>query len=97
MASTATLYGIYILIYGCAGCGTQYCGQQPVLHFTGEGLIYALYNNSSDSAQYYYNTVSLDNTASASSSVTRGFYQLNQATGIDVKNNIFTMAVAAQV
>ncbi len=56
-----------------------------------QGLIYALYNSSTDHIKYYHNTVSLDNTASTATAATRGFYQLTAATGIDLKNNIFSI------
>lgn len=60
---------------------------------SGSGLIYALYNASSNFALYYHNTVVLDNSTSTAG-VTRGFYQLTTASGIDLKNNLFSITRA---
>jgi len=54
------------------------------------GTIYGMYNSSSDGVFYYHNTISLDNTA-ATAGLTRGFYQLTTASGIDFRNNIITI------
>ena len=54
---------------------------------SGSGIIYGLYNATSDGVRYYHNTVVLDH-AAATTGVTRGFYQLTAATNIDFKNNI---------
>jgi gliding motility-associated-like protein len=90
-ASTSSQYGIYL-------SGSDATTTAPVLvtnnllyDFNGAGLIYALYNAGSDYAQYYHNTVSLDNGNNTSTTATRGFYQTTAATGITFKNNIVTI------
>jgi len=55
------------------------------------GTICGMYNSSSDGVFYYHNTISLDNTA-ATAGLTRGFYQLTTASGIDFRNNIITIS-----
>lgn len=57
----------------------------------GNGIIYALYNSSSDGVRYYHNTISLDNTASTTTAVTRGFYQVNTSVGLEFVDNIITI------
>lgn len=50
------------------------------------GIIYGLYNSSSDGVRYYHNTVVLDN-QSATAAVAYGFYQTTLATNIQLRNN----------
>ena len=54
---------------------------------SGSGLIYAIYNSSSNGIYYYHNTIVLNNAASTAGT-TRGFYQVTAATDIEFKNNI---------
>jgi hypothetical protein len=55
------------------------------------GAQYGLYNSGSDYSLFYHNTVSLDDIASASTAVTNGAYQTTLATGVQFKNNIFSV------
>ncbi|MDX5512011.1 MAG: right-handed parallel beta-helix repeat-containing protein [Hymenobacteraceae bacterium] len=90
-SSTAAAYGIY-LSNADAPSGSENNITNNVLYdFNGNGTIYALYNNGSDGAHYFFNTVSLDNVASTTSSVTRGLYQTGQASNIVFKNNIISI------
>jgi hypothetical protein len=50
------------------------------------GIIYGLYNSSSDGVYYYHNTVVLDN-QSATAANAYGFYQTTSASNIQLKNN----------
>lgn len=58
---------------------------------SGNGIIYALYNNGSAGVRYYHNTISLDNMASTTTAATRGFYQTTAAVGVEFINNIVTI------
>ncbi len=55
------------------------------------GTAYGLYNSSSDGVLYYHNTVVLNNAASTAGT-TAGFYQTTAATGIALRNNIFSIS-----
>jgi gliding motility-associated-like protein len=57
----------------------------------GLGTIYALYNNGSNLTNYYYNTISLDDPASASLKPAYGFYGTFNLAGVNLKNNIFSI------
>ncbi|ANE50102.1 gliding motility-associated C-terminal domain-containing protein [Flavisolibacter tropicus] len=82
-------YGIYANACDATSGSENKISNNLIYKFnSGSGIIYALYNNSSDYAQYYHNTVVLDN-AAATAGATCGFYQTIAATGIDLKNNIF--------
>ncbi|MBA3899042.1 MAG: right-handed parallel beta-helix repeat-containing protein, partial [Bacteroidetes bacterium] len=61
-----------------------------IYNINNNGLIYAIYNSSSDHIQYYHNTISLDN-PNATAGTTRGFFQTTLATGIDFRNNIVSI------
>jgi gliding motility-associated-like protein len=90
-ASTSTLYGIYATAADAATGQENKITNNLVYGFNGAGAIYALYNSSSDNYHYYHNTISLDNTANTSTNLSRGFYQITDATGIVLKNNIITI------
>ncbi|MBK8951649.1 MAG: hypothetical protein IPM85_04305 [Chitinophagaceae bacterium] len=55
------------------------------------GVIYGLYNSSSDNVSYYHNTISIDDNLSTTTEATRGVYQVTAAAGIDLKNNLVTI------
>jgi gliding motility-associated-like protein len=56
----------------------------------GSGMQYGLNNIYSNHIRYYHNTISLDDSSSASPSVTRGFGTFGSITdGVEVKNNNF--------
>jgi parallel beta-helix repeat protein len=62
-----------------------------VYDMNGEGALYGLYNTGSY-AQFYHNTISLDNPFSASTSAAYGVYTSDTiAAGLDVKNNIISI------
>lgn len=56
------------------------------------GTIYALANNGASYANFYYNTVSLDDQGSSSTQPTYGFYNGSQVSMVEVKNNIFSIS-----
>nr|MBA3901538.1 right-handed parallel beta-helix repeat-containing protein [Bacteroidota bacterium] len=65
-----------------------------VIHLNGSnGTIYAIYNINSGHIQYYHNTILLDD-PNSTGGTTRGFYQTTSNTGIDIRNNIFSVTRA---
>lgn len=93
MGATANdIYGIYLTgVDGTAG-GENVISNNAIYNLNGDGIVYGLYNAGSANARYYFNTVSIDNTASSSTAVSRGFYQTTAADGIYFKNNIITIS-----
>lgn len=61
-----------------------------VYNFNSNGTVYALYNSGSDYVQYYHNSISLDH-AGSTGGTTRGLHQTTTATGLELKNNIFSL------
>jgi hypothetical protein len=89
--STSGTYGVYLTAAdGTPGNGNQVVNNL-IYNFNGAGVQYALYNSASDYALYYHNTISLDNTASTSTSVTYGLYQTGAADGVEFRNNIVSI------
>jgi gliding motility-associated-like protein len=58
-----------------------------VYNWNGNGPHYGITNLESDSVQYYHNTISLEDSTSTATQLTRGFYQSSDAFGIVFKNN----------
>ncbi|HEY9082254.1 MAG TPA: fibronectin type III domain-containing protein, partial [Vicingaceae bacterium] len=88
--STSSIYPIYHTGVD-ATVGNENKVINNIIHsINGNGIIYGLYNSSSDGVFYYHNTVSLDD-ANATAGTTRGFYQTTTATGIEFKNNIVSV------
>ena len=93
MAGTANDFQGIVLTGTDAPSGADnIVSNNAIYNINSNGLIYAIYNNSSDNAGYYHNTISLNHNASASTEVTRGFYQLTAASGLKYKNNIVTIS-----
>ncbi|MDA3615527.1 Ig-like domain-containing protein [Polluticaenibacter yanchengensis] len=90
-ASTSAIYGIYTTAADATAAAPNIISNNLMYDFNGSGTIYAIYNSSSDNAKYFHNTISLENTANSSSSLTRAFYQITAAVGIEFKNNIVKM------
>nr|MBA3900160.1 T9SS type A sorting domain-containing protein [Bacteroidota bacterium] len=57
------------------------------------GQIYGLYNSNSSHLKFYHNTVSIDDANSTSGNV-YAFYQSFPVSGIDVRNNVFSITRA---
>ncbi|HTN44816.1 MAG TPA: right-handed parallel beta-helix repeat-containing protein [Flavipsychrobacter sp.] len=91
LTTTNDCYGIELANSDGAAATPFIVANNLIYDMTGNGDIYGLYNTGSDYAQYYFNTVSLDNTSSASTLTTKGFYQTTAASGIEFKNNIVTI------
>lgn len=88
--STSTVAGVYTS--SDAALGTENIVVNNLIYnFNNDGIQYGLYNSGGAYCKYLHNTVSLDDTSSTSSSVTRGFYQTGLAAGLIIKNNIFSL------
>lgn len=61
-----------------------------IYNFNSNGTVYGIYNNGSNGAHCYHNTISLDHSASAGG-IARGFFQTVTATNLIFKNNIITV------
>jgi hypothetical protein len=62
-----------------------------IYNFAINGGIVGIYNNGSDSAWYYHNTIALNAQNFTGSSTTRGFYQTSTASGLVFKNNLVSI------
>lgn len=90
--TTNDLYGIYLTGVDATVGAENVVSNNQVYSITCNGIIYGMYNASSDNAWYFHNTISLDHAGSTSTFATRGFYQLTAATGIQLKNNLITIS-----
>ncbi len=89
--TTSDFYGIYVTGSDATTTEPNVISNNVIYEIKSNGGIYALYNSSSNNARYYFNTISLDHTASSSTDITRGFYQITTASGIELRNNIFSI------
>lgn len=86
-SGTNTQYGVYNTADATAGTPNLFTNNL-IYNFNGEGTAYGLANGGGDNAQFYHNTVSLDNTASTTTSVTAGIYTTTTAaSGVTFMNN----------
>ncbi|RYZ38495.1 MAG: right-handed parallel beta-helix repeat-containing protein, partial [Sphingobacteriales bacterium] len=91
VSSTSDFFGVYFTGFD-ANAGTENIVSNNLIYdINGEGDQTGLYNSSADYALYYHNTVVLEDATSVSTLTTRSFYQTLTATGIKVRNNIFTI------
>ncbi|MBO2010360.1 T9SS type A sorting domain-containing protein [Hymenobacter negativus] len=90
-ASTSIAYGIYFSADDATAGNENDVVNNVIYNFNGAGTEYGIYNTGSDFARYYHNTVSLDNTASAATTLSYGFYQTTQAAGLDFRNNVVSV------
>lgn len=90
-SSTNDVYGIYFTGVDALAGLENVVSNNLIYDIKSEGTIYGLYNSSSDNVVYYHNTIAIDDAASTATEVTRGFYQTLTASGIFLKNNIFTL------
>ncbi|RYE20346.1 MAG: hypothetical protein EOP51_18005, partial [Sphingobacteriales bacterium] len=90
-ASTSLQAGIWFTGADATASEPNMAVNNIIYNINGAGIIYGLYNTGSDYASYYHNSVSLNDVASTSTAVTYGFYQTTTATGLEIKNNIFSI------
>jgi trimeric autotransporter adhesin len=91
-SNTNSAYGIYFTSADATAGNENVVSNNVIYSFKGGGIQYGVYNSTSDYARYYHNTILLDDQSYTGTSVTRGFYQLTTATGLDIKNNIIKIA-----
>jgi len=91
ITSTSAIYPIYHTGVDATVGNENKVINNLIYDMNGNGIIYGLYNSSSDGVHYYHNTISLDD-QNATAGITRGFYQLTTASGIDFRNNIITIS-----
>src|SRR5690606_14305598 len=89
--NTSTQAAVYFTSADATSSAPNIVQNNLIYNFNGAGIIYALYNTGSNYAQYYHNSISLNETASTSTTATYGFYQTTAATDIDFKNNIISI------
>ena len=90
LANTNTFYGIYLS--GTATSGfSNVVSNNLIYGVNGNGAIYALYNTGAGNVIYTHNTISLDSLASASTGITRGYYQLGTSNGVYFYNNLISI------
>lgn len=89
---TGAAYGIYFSGTDAPAGFENKVTNNLVYNFnSASGTQYGIYNSSSDSVWYYHNTVVLDN-ASSTAGITRTFYQITLAQGLQIKNNLFKIS-----
>ncbi len=89
-AATTAGYGIYFTGVDAPGGQQNTVSNNLIYNFDGSGIQYGLYNTGSDNVLYYHNTISLEDAASATA-VAYGFYQTTEASGIEIRNNLFAI------
>jgi hypothetical protein len=83
--STSTCYGVYIAADAASYSNPNRIQNNLIFNLGGNGILYGIYNSTSNFNQIYHNTVALnDNTATSGASY--GIYQTGAAT-VDIKNN----------
>lgn len=85
--TTTTMYGIYNSSSDNTPGNEGLVYNNLISDNSNDGPHYMIYNSSSDGWKYYHNTVVEDNPLSLGG-LTRGFYQVTAATGIEFKNNL---------
>lgn len=91
VTTTGDIYGIYFTGVDALGGLENKVTNNAIFDIKSNGTIYGIYNSSSDNIFYYHNTISLDDVASTTTELTRGFYQTTLAAGIEFKNNLITI------
>ncbi len=89
--SSATFYGIFCTANDATLSTQNIVANNAIYNINTTGSQYCIYNTGSDHWKYFYNTVLIDN-PSATAGLCYGFYQLTLATGIELKNNIFSIS-----
>jgi hypothetical protein len=90
LTSTSTLYGLFVSGADATAGSENIFANNLIYNMNGNGTLYGVYNVGSDGTYFYHNTVSLD-AATATTGVTRGFFQTTLATNIQFLNNIVTI------
>ena len=72
-ASTNDVYGIYFTGVDALAGLENMVSNNAIYDIKSNGLIYGIYNSSSDNVFYYHNTISLDDATSTTTETTRGY------------------------
>ncbi|RYY53319.1 MAG: T9SS type B sorting domain-containing protein, partial [Chitinophagaceae bacterium] len=93
-ASTSIFYGIYSTGTDADPATPTVVSNNLVYDVKSSGTQYGIYNTSTSSANYYHNTISLDDASNTATSLSYGFYQTTLSDNINLKNNIFNITRA---
>ncbi|WP_417589725.1 right-handed parallel beta-helix repeat-containing protein [Owenweeksia hongkongensis] len=88
--TTTALYGIYSSASDNTPSAECLVFNNLMSDNQNNGAHYYIYNTSSDGWKYYHNTI-VANSPGSTAGLTRGFYQLTLATGIEFKNNLISI------
>jgi gliding motility-associated-like protein len=88
--STSTSYPIYLSGSDAEATNPTLIANNAIYNFNGTGGVFGIYLSSSDNANVYHNTVDLSGTQ-ASTSATYAFYLASASTGVNLRNNLFTV------
>lgn len=92
VGSSNWFYGINLSSATAAKGAETLISNNLIYNINGGGYAYALYNSGSGYALYQHNTVYMDGAVSDDSYITACFFQEGSATGIDVRNNQFSIS-----
>ncbi len=85
-----TFYGLYHTTSDNTVGNENLVYNNDIYNIGGNGTIYGIYNSGSDNIKYYHNTLTFDYPL-ATTGATYGMYQVTTATGLEFKNNSFTI------
>ncbi len=88
-SSTSSSYGIYQTANDAVATRPLIVRNNAIYNMQSNGTLYGIYNTSSNNALYYNNTVHIEDLNSTTSNAGYAFYQTTEASGIELKNNIF--------
>ena len=86
--STLTFYGIYLVSSDNAATDKGIVANNLIVDNNSNGTQYLLYNSGSDNWLYYHNTIVANDPTATGTGLTRMFYQITAATGLEFKNNL---------
>lgn len=86
---TGTVYGLYVIDSDATAGSENVFSNNLLYNLNTTGIIYAIYNSSSDGAYYFHNTVSINKPNNTGSN--RGFWQTGDANNIKFQNNIISI------
>jgi len=89
--STSAAYGFYIATSDATASAPNDFVNNALYNFNGNGTEYGMYHSGSDNTRFFHNTVAFDNATAGGTGVSYGFYQTTAATGIDIRNNLFSI------
>lgn len=90
-SSTSAAYPLYISAVDAAASTPNKFINNLVYNINNSGIIYGHYNSSSDNVLFYHNTIALNDSTITSTSASRCVYQTTTASGLEYKNNIFSV------